>query len=410
MTRLARQLHPVAWWLWAVGLATAVSRTSNPLLLLLILAVLGLVVGARRPQAPWARGYRFYLAMAGLVIGIRIGFSVIFASGVTTGGHILFRLPVVPTPSWYSGVRIGGAVSADAVASAATGGLRLACLLCCVGAANTLANPKRALRVLPGALYELGVAVTVALSVAPQLVESVARVRNARRLRGAGPPGTGRLGARRRRLGVLRGVAIPVLHDALERSLRLAAAMDARGYGRTGRATTSARRATAALMLTGLAGLCLGAYELLDPTVPRAAGVGGFAAGTTLCLAGLALGGRRVSRTQYRPDRWRWPECVVAGTGLACAVVFCLHVGYSAAALNPAAGFPLRWPPLPLLPTVASLVPALAAIAAPPPFATPPFATPPVVASVLGAGPSEVPEARGAAGVVPPQASAGLRR
>lgn len=386
MTRLARQLHPVAWWGWAIGMATAVSRTSNPLLLLLILAVLGLVVALRRSQAPWARGYRFYLLMAGLVIGIRIGFSVIFASGVTTGDHILFRLPVVPMPSWYAGVRIGGPVSADAVLSATTSGFRLACLLCCIGAANTLANPKRALRVLPGALYELGVAVTVALSVAPQLVESVARVRSARRLRGAGGQGAGG-----KRLGLLRGVAIPVLHDALERSLRLAAAMDARGYGRTGPATAAARRTTAALMLTGLAGLCLGAYELLDPTVPRAVGISGFAAGTALCVSGLVLGGRRVSRTRYRPDRWLWSEWVVAGSGIAGAVLFCLHLGYDPAALNPAVGSPLQWPPLPLLPAMASLVPALAAIAAPPVLAAPAATAPASVACPpLGAEPTGV--------------------
>jgi energy-coupling factor transport system permease protein len=394
VTRLARQLHPVAWWAWAIGLATAVSRTSNPLLLLLMLAAAGLVVAMRRSEAPWARGYRFYLLMAGLVIGIRIGFSVIFASGVTTGDHILFRLPVVPVPRWYTGVRIGGPVSAEAVLSAATGGLRLACLLCCIGAANTLANPKRALRVLPGALYELGVAVTVALSVAPQLVESVARVRNARRLRGAGWKGAGRPGAGGKKLGLLRGVAIPVLHDALERSLRLAAAMDARGYGRTGPASSAARRTTAALMLTGLAGLSLGAYELLDPTVPQAAGVGGFAAGSALCVAGLVLGGRRVSRTRYRPDPWRWPEWVVAGSGIASAVVFCLNLGYNTAALNPVIGFPLHWPPLPLLPAVASLVPALAAIAAPPPVVPAPTPAASLAAQsprpVLGAEPTGV--------------------
>ena len=28
-----RWLHPGAWWLWALGLATAASRTTNPLLL-----------------------------------------------------------------------------------------------------------------------------------------------------------------------------------------------------------------------------------------------------------------------------------------------------------------------------------------------------------------------------------------
>ena len=33
VSRLPRTLHPGAWWLWALGLATAASRTTNPLLL-----------------------------------------------------------------------------------------------------------------------------------------------------------------------------------------------------------------------------------------------------------------------------------------------------------------------------------------------------------------------------------------
>jgi energy-coupling factor transport system permease protein len=353
--RVPRALHPVAWWLWAIALATAASRTSNPLLLVLIFAVLGLVVTLRRTDAPWARGYRFYLLTALTVIAIRVFFRAVFESGVVAGQPILFRLPHIPTPSWYAGVQIGGPVSVPAVLSATLDGARLACLLCCIGAANTLANPKRALRVLPGALYELGVAVTVALTVAPQLVESVQRVRRARRLRGAGGRG----------LRALRAIAIPVLHDALERSLRLAAGMDSRGYGRVGSASRTSRRLTAALLLAGLAGLCLGAYGLLDTTVPHGVGVGGFAAGTALCVTGLALGGRRVSRTRYRPDPWRWPEWSVAGCGVVSAVVLCLNLGYNPASLNPGV-YPLHWPSLPLLPTVAILCGALAAFAAPP--------------------------------------------
>lgn len=351
--RLPRALHPVAWWIWAIALAVAASRTSNPLLLLLIFAVLGLVVALRRTEAPWARGYRFYLLMALLVIVIRVVFRVIFDSGAAPGSLVLFRLPQLPTPSWYSGVQIGGPVSAQAMASAALDGARLACLLACLGAANTLANPKRALQVLPGALYELGVAVTVALSVAPQLVESVQRVRRARRLRGAGERG----------LRALRAVAVPVLRDALDRSLLLAAGMDSRGYGRTGRATSGSRRLTSTLMLAGMAGLCIGAYGLLDPSLDSVLGVTGFTAGAVLCVGGLALGGRRVSRTRYRPDLWRWPEWVVVACGLACAAGLWLHSGYNPAVLNPAA---TRWPPLPLLPTVLILAAGLAGFAAPP--------------------------------------------
>jgi energy-coupling factor transport system permease protein len=354
--RLPRALHPVAWWLWALALAVAASRTTNPLLLLLIMAILGLVVALRRGDAPWARGYRFYVLMALAVIVIRIVFRVVFESGVTPGDLILFRLPRIPTPAWYAGVQIGGPVPLQAVLSAALDGARLACLLCCVGAANTLANPKRALRVLPGALYELGVAVTVALSVAPQLVDSVQRVRRARRLRGAD----------RRGLRALRAIAIPVLHDALERSLLLAAAMDSRGYGRTGTATRASRRLTGALLLAGLACLCLGAYGLLDSSMRSGLAIGGFAAGAAACVGGLFLGGRRVSRSHYRPDPWRWPEWIVAVGGLTSAVGLCLTLGYNPAVLNPSL-YPLHWPSLPLIPAAAILVAALAALAAPPP-------------------------------------------
>ena len=199
----------------------------------------------------------------------------------------------------------------------------------CIGAANALANPKRALRVLPGALYELGVAVVVSLSVAPQLVESVQRVRRARKLRG----GTG-VG-----LHALREVAIPVLEDALERSLQLAAAMDSRGYGRTGRASRRSRRVTGVLMIAGMCGLCVGASGLLDPSVPRLMGLPALAGGT---------------------------EWLVALSGLVPAAVLVAGFGFSAGSVNPST-YPLVWPELPAVPALAILVAAVAAIAAPPP-------------------------------------------
>ena len=68
-------------------------------------------------------------------------------------------------------------MSLEGVLAAVYDGLRLATLLLCVGAANVLANPKRLLQSMPAALHEIGVAVTVALSVAPQLIESGQRVR-----------------------------------------------------------------------------------------------------------------------------------------------------------------------------------------------------------------------------------------
>ncbi|MDQ1295850.1 MAG: energy-coupling factor transport system permease protein [Actinomycetota bacterium] len=363
--RPARALHPVAWWIWSVGPATAAGRTVNPLLLVLVLAVLGLVVSARRTEAPWAGAYRSYLVLALVVIGIRVVFRAVFGGGAPAGAHILFALPRVPLPDWYAGVRIGGPVALEAVVAAAVDGLRLACLLCCLGAVNTLADPKHALQSLPGALHELGVAVTVALTTAPQLAHSAQRVRRATRLRG---------GRRSRRRG-LSTIVVPVLHDAFERSLHLAASMDSRGYGRARVVPETRRRVTSALLLSGPVALCVGAYGLLDTTVPPATGLAGFAVGTVSCGAGLALAGGRVRRTRYRPDPWLTPEWIVAGAGFVGALALVMGTGFDPTA-QAAGADTLRWPELPPVPVGIVLSMGLAAFAAPPPPAGVPGSDP----------------------------------
>jgi energy-coupling factor transport system permease protein len=317
--RLARDLHPIAWWLWAIGMAAYASQTTNPWLLLLLIGVAALVVSARRSDQPWARSFRLYVAAGAVIVLIRVGFRILLGSGY--GGTVLLDLPRIPLPDWVLGITLLGPVTRESLLAGLYDGLRLAAIVICVGAANALANPKRLLRNMPAALYEIGTAVVVAVSVLPQLAESVQRVRRAQRLR-AGHHG---------RRGRLRRFVVPVLEDALERSLVLAAGMDTRGYGRAGEATPRERRVTGVLMITGLVGVCVGAYALLDQTFLggswRVAGVGVsrgavvLLVGVTVCVAGLAAAGRRVAHTVYRPDPWRWPETAVVATGLVCGAV-----------------------------------------------------------------------------------------
>jgi len=348
-----RALHPGAWWLWATGLATAASRTTNPLLLGLILAVAGYVVAARRTDAPWARAYGFYLRMGLVVVAIRVVFAIVV--GAPVPGHVLVHLPEVTLPDWAAGVRLGGDVTLEGLLGAVYAGLQLATMLTCVGAANALANPRRLLRAVPGALYEVGVAVVVALSFTPQLVEGVTRVRAARRLRGR--VHTGMRG--------LRGVAMPVLEGALERSVDLAAAMDARGFGR-GAAEPGARRRSGALTLVGLLGVCVGLYGLMDATSPTALGLPVLVVGAAVAAAGLTLGSRRSTRSRYRPDLWRAQEWVVSCSGLVAALGVLIGAALDPAALAPSTS-PLVAPTLPVLPTLALLVALLPAWVAPPP-------------------------------------------
>ena len=109
VTVRGRWLHPGAWWLWAIGLATAASRTTNPVLLLLILAVAGTVVAARRPQAPWSRSFGVFLRIGLIIIAVRVVFQVLL--GLPQGNTVLVTLPSVDLPGWMAGVRLGGMVT-----------------------------------------------------------------------------------------------------------------------------------------------------------------------------------------------------------------------------------------------------------------------------------------------------------
>lgn len=350
---LPRDLHPAAWWLWALCLAVAASRTTNPWILLTIVAVACQVVASRRSDAPWALAFRLYLYVAAFVVIVRIVFRVVF--GGTADGTVLISLPEIPLPEAAAGISLLGDVTAEMLLSGLYDGLRLATMIVCVGAANALANPKRLLKSLPPALNEIGTAVIVAVSVLPQLADSLVRVRRARRLRGD----TGRRHA-------LRGIVVPILEDALERSVHLAASMDARGYGRAGSASATTRALTGALMIAGLAGLAVGVYALLDATAPGWLATPMIVLGVALSLTGFALSGRRVERTRYRPDRWRIAELQVAASGLIAALGVVLAARFAAADLNPYA-FELGWPGLDPLPWLAVLVAVLPAVCTPPP-------------------------------------------
>jgi energy-coupling factor transporter transmembrane protein EcfT len=141
--------------------------------------------------------------------------------GVPIPGTEIFRVPIVPLPSWMPGIRIGGSVTLERLTSSVTEGLLICSIIVIFGAAASLTSPHRLLRVLPVYIYEFAVAVVIAASVLPQLVGSVKRIRMAQLLRGQRTKG----------FTSWKRVAIPLLEESLARSLDLAAAMDSRGYG-----------------------------------------------------------------------------------------------------------------------------------------------------------------------------------
>jgi energy-coupling factor transport system permease protein len=354
-SRLPRSLHPLAWWIWALGLAVAASRTTNPVLLAAIIAAASWVVVARRSNAPWANAYRLYLIAGAIVVGLRVVFRVVF--GGDQGGYVLVSLPSIPLPGFVEGIHLFGDVTAQSLLAGLYDGLRLATMLICVGAANALANPRRLLRSMPSALNEVSTAVVVSISVFPQLAESFLRVRRARRLR----PDAGERGVRR-----LRAIAVPVLEDALDRSLLLASSMDARGYGRRADRSHARIRLGAILTVLGVAGIAVGVYGLLDGTTPRYLGTPTLLGGLAVGVASLVMASAGTRRTSYRPDQWALPELITVACGLGCGVLLYVTSRVDPATLNPSLQ-PLTWPTLSIPALAAVLVAALPGVLTPPP-------------------------------------------
>lgn len=298
-------MHPIAWWLWAFGLAIATTQFSDAAPVALLVAAIVTVVALCHEATPWARAFPAYLLLGAIIVSVRVVFYVLV--GVKGGGEPVVALPRIPLPGWAGGIELLGPVTVQGLAAAASAGLSLAALVLCFGAAVALTNPKRALRSLPASLHELGTAAVVAVTLAPQLVQSWQRVRRAQGLRGE----------RARGIRSVIPTLVPVLQDALDRALALAASMDSRGYARV---RGGSHRIVLVFMTLALVGAALGSYALLDASAPPWLGLPVLAAAAMAAAVGSTIASRRVRRTTYRPDRWRVPESVIAVCGAAVAV------------------------------------------------------------------------------------------
>ena len=347
--RPSRALHPGAWWAWSLALAMAATRTTNPIVLLLLVAVAAFTVSARRSPHS-SRSFALFLRLGVVVLVVRVVFDIVFGAEPT--GDVLVRVPTVPLPDWAAGLHLGGNITVQGLLTAIYGGLQLATLLVCVGSANALASPRRLLRAMPGALYEAGVAITVAMSFAPQLAAAAVRVRRARRLRGR--PSSG--------VRSWLGIALPVLEDALERSIELAAAMDSRGFGRRGTVSAVRRRLVSSAVVAGLVAVAIAVYELLDATSPTLIGLPLLVLGTAIACGAVLFGGRQPTRTKYRPDAWHASEWIVVASGVA-ALAGMLVAGRLYPGSLHTTTYPLVVPQLPwpaLVGLVLALIPAWA--------------------------------------------------
>lgn len=300
-----RVLHPWAWWIWALGIAGTVSLSSNPYVLVLALACLCYVVAARRGSAPWARAFPIYLVMCIGIVFYRVIMHILV--GAKIGEFELFTIPTFELPEWVAGINLFGTVYAEGVIMAIIQGLILGTMIVAVGAANSLADPRKLVKSLPGALGEVGTAIVIGISIAPQMAQSAARIHRARRLRGDDSSGVRSFGR----------ILMPVFQDTLDRSLALAASMDSRGFGRKAHTPVAEQRITSIFGGLGIIGVTIGIFVVLDASVPAPIAIPVLIVGVGFLIISMFIASRRKTSTVYEQLPWQAGEWIVSLCGLA---------------------------------------------------------------------------------------------
>lgn len=213
---MKKPLHPLTLWVVAMLLAVGVVLLDDSSIALVVVGAAALLVFIRRDGSPWHKSFQLSLRIGAIILAIRAIVGILI--GVPIPGRTIFILPILDLPSWMPGIRIGGAVTMERLSSSIHEGVIIASIIALFGAATSLTSPHKLLRVAPSFIYEIGVTLVIATSLFPQLATSARRIRIAQKLRGMENRS-------------IRTIALPLLEESLSRSLQLAAAMDARGYG-----------------------------------------------------------------------------------------------------------------------------------------------------------------------------------
>ncbi|MHB8510315.1 MAG: CbiQ family ECF transporter T component [Candidatus Dormibacteria bacterium] len=194
----------MAWCACALVLSLV---SGNPAYRLLVaLAALGLVAG----RAP-GRRIRAVLTLVGIAFTSSVLLNLVLGH---TGAHSLYRLP-----SWIP--LAGGPATVESVVYGFAAGLSLAAAALSLAPLTLLLEPHQLVEALPAVLHRTGAAVGASLNLVPSLGRSYTAVLEAQQLRGWRP----------RRFSAHLEVILPTALTAMEDSIQLAEAMEARGFG-----------------------------------------------------------------------------------------------------------------------------------------------------------------------------------
>ena len=323
-------MTPAAWMAWVTLVMVVALATTNPLYLGIILLCVGLVASLAPRSGTGVTSFRALVVFGVVMFAISVAIATINGN---YGDHILFTIPGPGLPKWLGGLRLGGPVSAEGLVASAIRGLAILCVLFAFGVFNGAVSPHRVLRSTPAALFHASLIVTVGLTLLPSSIEDLRRIREMRALRGA------RGGFRD-----LPALVVPAVLGGLERSMRLAEAMEARGYASAPRPPLSARLAAGSSAPLFIAAAWLWFYSGQWQWLGAACAVAGAAAVAWWFVASARA--QRTTTFATVPVPMAQKLAIAGSAGAAFAALVFRALGTGGFTYNPFAGLP----PVPLHP------------------------------------------------------------
>ena len=314
---VSARLHPVAWAIWLLCGSAMTFVTSNPLYVATIALCAMVVYAAHR--TPERRGIDLLLVAAVSIAIVTVPLNLLTGS---TGANELVTLPSFAAPDWLAGVRFGGTVTSESLLYAATragGVITIVALVCAFDAG---ADHFRLLKATPPALAQLGTVLTIAVLLIPETIARAVTLQEARRVRGHGGG-----------LRSLPALMLPMLAEALERSVQRAESLDARGFGgRSGPRSGS----DALAALAGITIASCGAFAYFYG-VNAPVSLGCMAGGTLLTLAVVWRRGRAVAAVPLRREPFATIDVAVVVASVAALTVLVAGraVGYGGVSYLP---------------------------------------------------------------------------
>ena len=205
-------MNPRAAAAWSLAALTVALTTDNPVYRAIVLLCAFNVLLAFRRDGVRLRPLTLALTIAA---ALSLAVSTLFSH---TGVHALLHIPAA-VPG------IGGDITLEAVVFGLTTGLGVAAAIAAAATLSLVVSAHELVDALPAALARSGAALGTALNLIPSLGRSAIEIRDAQRMRGWRP----------RRARDWPDIAVPLVLSAIESSLTLAEAMEARGYGSSAR-------------------------------------------------------------------------------------------------------------------------------------------------------------------------------